>query len=298
MTALLRQVTGLLRQVAAAAALTTKDGNRVTGLLRGIVFHLCLYGFGIFSALAMIGILRMKPHSPLMVKYGEFICPFLLRVAGVKLVVNGKENMVPIKDKSYIIISNHVTTLDVPIHMVSLNCFDISYIYSSKTVLAIPVVGKWIARIFNSFGWLGINPDSALSFKLCIDKVTKLKKQLGKVRVAICPEGDRSKQGEINEFKKGAFYLAVLLDMPIVPILMQGVSRVHRVRTLPVYANKVGIQILPPIYPPKIKADMSNLSQVAISLNKQIEDLYTSIPRLNTHYDSYRLWQQLRAQNQ
>ncbi len=270
----------------------------IAAIGRGIYYHICLYGLGFLSALTMVFVLRMKPHSPLMVRFGAFICPLLVRAAGVKLIVEGKKNLLPIKDKSYIIISNHVTTLDVPIHMVALNCYDISYIYSSKTVLGMPVVGRFIARIFNSFGWLGINPDSSLSFKLCVDKVVKLKEKRNKVRVAICPEGDRSKEGEINEFKKGAFYLAVLMDMPIVPILMQGVSQVHKVRTLPVYANKVGIQILPPIYPPKIKSDMSNLSQVATSLNKQIESLYTSIPDLNKNHNSYRLWQQQRAYNQ
>ena len=265
-----------------------------TAILRGALYHFCLYGIGFFSALLLGGSYKLIPRLKKNVSYGyaRFMCHLLLRSSGVEISVNGKERFDALKDKSVILLSNHITTLDVPIQMHALHSYDITYMYSLKTVQGIPVIGYLVRFIFNSFDWLGVNPDKTITLKRFLDKVRLSRLHGTPIKIGIYPEGDRSKQGEINEFRGGAFYAAALLRLPIVPILVQGVLSVHKVRTFPVYANKVGVHILPPIHPQPLKEDLSNLHQIAADLRKKIKQLFTEIPDLNTDYNAYVRWQE------
>ena len=269
----------------------------IAAIFRGIVYHFLLYGVGTLSALLIaVTPYRFISKELLMLRFSQLMCFLLLKSAGIHLVVNGKKHLSQFKNRPVILISNHVTTLDVPIQMTAVGIYDIHYLYSLKTVLGIHIVGPFISFIFKSFGWFGVHPDNIISFKRCVDDIKRRSRRKKGMKIGIYPEGDRSKKGEINEFRNGAFYLAALLGIPMIPILMQGVLRIHRVRTLSVYADKVGIEILPPISPPKIKPDMSNLHKVAADLNRHVKELYTSVPNLNIDYNSYSLWEKKKTQ--
>jgi 1-acyl-sn-glycerol-3-phosphate acyltransferase len=41
----------------------------------------------------------------------------------------------------------------------------------------------------------------------------------------VFPEGTRSRDGRLNEFKKGAFVLAIRLGLPVVPVVCRGTRR-------------------------------------------------------------------------
>ena len=264
----------------------------IPAILRGILYHVLLYGVGFLSALFIAAICpRRGPTNRLMREFSQLICFLLLRSAGIDLVVHGREHLRAFTNRPVILLSNHVTTVDVPIQMTALGIYDIRYMYNQRTVLGIHGVGRLISFIFTSFGWFGVDPDKSISLKRCVDDIKRRSREERGLKIGLYPEGDRSKQGEINEFRSGAFYLAVLLGIPVIPILMQGVSRIHKVRTLPIYANKVGIRILPPIFPPRIGPDPSDLHNAAVALRRQVMTLYTSVPDLNTAYNSYELWQ-------
>lgn len=264
-----------------------------SAILRGILYHFSLYGIGLLTSLTLATSYKLIPsyRDKISLSYSRFMCRLLLRSAGVELIVAGKEHFDAFKNQPVILLSNHITTLDVPIQMSALRTYDIRYMYSLKTVLSIPVVGYIIQFIFNSFGWLGVDPDNVFTLKRFLERIQHSDKKAFRVKLGIYPEGDRSKKGEINEFRSGAFYLAVLLGLPILPILMQGVSRIHRVRTLPVYPRKVGVRILPPVFPPPIKEDLSNVHSIVAELQRKINRLYTAVPNLNMDYNAYALWE-------
>jgi len=50
-----------------------------------------------------------------------------------------------------------------------------------------------------------------------VDRVIELEKSL-----MVYPEGTRTKDGDLRDFKKGAFRIAVDNDLPIVPITLHG----------------------------------------------------------------------------
>ncbi|HEX6125926.1 MAG TPA: lysophospholipid acyltransferase family protein, partial [Pyrinomonadaceae bacterium] len=64
----------------------------------------------------------------------------------------------------------------------------------------------------------------------------------------IYPEGERAYDGELHKFKKGAAILATELELPIVPVAMDGLYKVWARRTMRIRPAKVKIQIGTPFY--------------------------------------------------
>ena len=67
------------------------------------------------------------------------------------------------------------------------------------------------------------------------------------VSVMIFPEGTRSPDGRMREFKKGGFMLALELGLPILPISISGSRHVLPNRTKRLLPGRVRIQVHPPI---------------------------------------------------
>tara|TARA_B110000037_G_scaffold222923_1_gene300518 strand:- start:769 stop:4512 length:3744 start_codon:yes stop_codon:yes gene_type:complete len=110
--------------------------------------------------------------------------------------------------KPSILIANHSSVLDIIITLT----------ISNKVVL---VTNKWV---YNSpfFGYLVRTAGFVLNTD--IEKnIESIKEKIADgYSIMIFPEGTRSYFGEIGRFKKGAFYLAELLEADITPILIHG----------------------------------------------------------------------------
>ena len=65
--------------------------------------------------------------------------------------------------------------------------------------------------------------------------------------VSIFPEGTRSKDGEIHNFKAGAFILAKDAEVPILPIVLDGTTSMTRKGWLINWSNRITIKILEPV---------------------------------------------------
>ncbi len=66
------------------------------------------------------------------------------------------------------------------------------------------------------------NTESALK------SIEKAKKRMAEKRLSplLYPEGTRSKTGEVQSFKRGAFYLAAKVGFPIIPVSVSGASKI------------------------------------------------------------------------
>jgi putative phosphoserine phosphatase/1-acylglycerol-3-phosphate O-acyltransferase len=65
--------------------------------------------------------------------------------------------------------------------------------------------------------------------------------------VMIAPEGTRSRDGRLGEFKLGAFHLACATGVPIVPLVMHGIPNVLPHGALIVRPGVVRIEVHEPI---------------------------------------------------
>ena len=63
----------------------------------------------------------------------------------------------------------------------------------------------------------------------------------------IYPEGTRSPDGRLQEFKKGAVVMAIKAGVPIVPVACSGAQRVMEKRSLVIHPGEIVVEFLPPI---------------------------------------------------
>ncbi|MFT4645089.1 MAG: 1-acyl-sn-glycerol-3-phosphate acyltransferase [Planctomycetota bacterium] len=110
--------------------------------------------------------------------------------------------------KPSILIANHSSVLDIIITLT----------ISSKVVL---VTNKWV---YNSpfFGYLVRTAGFVLNTDIEKDIDSIKEKMADGYSIMIFPEGTRSYFGEMGRFKKGAFYLAEMLEADITPVLIHG----------------------------------------------------------------------------
>ena len=74
--------------------------------------------------------------------------------------------------------------------------------------------------------------------------------------IAIAPEGTRTLSGQLGEFKKGAFHLALEAKVPITPIICFGGYHLwHPKSILPQRTGQVTLRFLPPIDTSKYSTD-------------------------------------------
>ena len=132
---------------------------------------------------------------------------YTIKTIGIDLEVKGLEN---IPDEACVFIGNHTSILDIPIMFYTIDRL-VGFV-AKKEMLKAPVIGTWLEKA-HCIPLDRENPREAI--KTINYGVELLKKGYS---LAIFPEGTRSKDGNIGEFKKGSLKLATKAKAPIVPI--------------------------------------------------------------------------------
>lgn len=141
----------------------------------------------------------------------------VLFISGVKLLVKGTENVE--QGKTYVYVSNHSSMFDIPALMAA---------FPGRVSI---VFKKELARI-PIFGWQLVtgpfilidrqNPEKAMK---SIERAKNLMSNKN-ISVVLFAEGTRSKTGEVQPFKRGAFYLAARVNHPIIPVAIRGADEI------------------------------------------------------------------------
>jgi 1-acyl-sn-glycerol-3-phosphate acyltransferase len=137
---------------------------------------------------------------------------WLLRTNGIHLRLEGMENLK--KDQSYILASNHASILDIPA-LISAASFPVRFL-AKKSLLWFPIFG-WVMYFS---GHILVDRQSAQSALRSLKKAPSLLKK--GISIVVFPEGTRSPDGEVKEFKRGAFLLAQHSKFPVVPVSITG----------------------------------------------------------------------------
>lgn len=182
------------------------------------------------------------------------ICSTLFGVPPrMRRTIEGLENID--KNKSYVMVINHNSGFDIfAAYKIPLNFRWVS----KKEVFYVPFMGP----LLFIHGDIPINRGNAAAAMAKVIEDGKL--WLGRgASVAIFPEGTRSKTGEMNRFKMGAFNLAKEAGVEILPIVMTGTNEYLHKNFMVNWRNRVGIRVLPPIPVEQVQAtDVKELSQL------------------------------------
>lgn len=202
----------------------------VTLLLTGVLITAYFSAAAVFMTL--IGATENSIH-----KVARLWARILLLVSGVKVEVQGVENV--LVDQPQIFMSNHQSGFDIFIVLAFIPG-QFRWI-AKKELFRIPV----FSRAMKTAGYIEIdrqNRERALeSLNIAAQKIREGKS------VMSFPEGTRSRDGRIKEFKHGMFHLALQAGVPIVPVTIVGASEIMPKRSLRIYPGKVRMIIDRPI---------------------------------------------------
>jgi len=161
----------------------------------------------------------------------------ILIVAGTPVRVEGIDNLKI--DGSVILMPNHQSNFDIP---VLLGCLPVQFRWLAKAELfTIPIFGRGM----RGCGYISIDRSNRKSaFRSLAEAAQKIRNG---VSVLIFPEGTRSRDGEIQPFKKGGFVLSVDAGVVIIPIVISGTRRVMPKGKLLIRRQPVTMKILAPI---------------------------------------------------
>jgi len=111
---------------------------------------------------------------------------------------------------------------------------------------------RFVAKTLNV---VPVNPDTELMRAM---KAGAIGLKHGKV-LNIYPEGERAFDGELHTFKKGAAILATELDLPIVPVALDGLHNVWARESWRIRPAKVKITIGSPFYAKEVIGSQKSL---------------------------------------
>jgi 1-acyl-sn-glycerol-3-phosphate acyltransferase len=219
----------------------------------GIVFAVITFPITLIVWLLVLPFDRDKKIIHWFLMYESLILSYLIPIWSIR--IEGRENA--IKGKTYIIISNHQSLLDILL----LNCLRYRYKWISKIELTkVPVIG-WYLKMAD---YIVINRGNEESKIEMLEKsYTFLKKGIS---IMIFPEGTRSLDNEIGFFKRGAFQLALQANLPLLPVLIDGTGGI-----LPKHGlifgsgHEIRIKVLDPVYPDSFGTD--NPENLALKLS-------------------------------
>lgn len=137
----------------------------------------------------------------------------VLRKAGIRVRIEGGEHLT--EGDGRIIASNHESWFDV-FALAAYLPGEYRFV-AKKELRRIPIFGRsWVAC-----GHVSIdrqNRESAVeSLAIAADQITERR-----LAVVMFPEGTRSRDGYLGEFKRGAFVLAIQAGVPVVPVAVLG----------------------------------------------------------------------------
>lgn len=159
--------------------------------------------------------------------------------AGVKVILTGLENVDP--KKPYILASNHQGWFDI---FAALGKLPIRFSWLAKEELfKIPILG----HAMRTAGYIPIDRSDHKKAISSMNKAAEIIRQ--GTSVFIFPEGTRSPDGVMMEFKKGGFVLAAKSNMPIVPIGISGSYRILPKGSWLIHPGEIRFSLGKPIHP-------------------------------------------------
>jgi 1-acyl-sn-glycerol-3-phosphate acyltransferase len=158
-------------------------------------------------------------------------------ITPIRVTVIGRENIK--KNQSYVVVSNHQSSYDI---LVLFGWLGIDLKWVIKTELRkYPVFGYAVEKGGN----IVIDRSNK---KEAYESLMKARQKIANgTSIIMLPEGTRSRTGQLGEFKKGAFWLAQQLDLPVLPITITNTRNILPPKTLDLFPGHAFMRIHKPV---------------------------------------------------
>lgn len=195
---------------------------------------------GIATMLTGISISLFGRYIP--IKGGDYYpakiwAKFMIRIFLLPIKVEGKENLDP--KQNYIFISNHQGAWDV---FVLFGYIGRNFKWMMKDSLRkMPFIGK---ACYDT-GHIFVNRSSPQK-EIFVKAIKTLKRGTA---MGIFAEGTRTRDGKLGEFKKGAFVIADMAQIPVVPVAIEGSYKLLPKKGIFMNWTPLKLTIMKPIQP-------------------------------------------------
>jgi 1-acyl-sn-glycerol-3-phosphate acyltransferase len=211
--------------------------HTLTAGIRTLVLVPLFFLLTLLMALLVIIVGRFGPDSPRIESLIQTWSRLFLRIPPVDYASSGSENVVP---GQYVVVSNHLSNFDIPLLFRTVP-LRIRFL-AKKEIYKIPLV----AQAMDTAGIVKIDRQSGMSTHEAINAAVAASRARG-YSLIVFPEGTRSRTGDMGEFKKGAFRIAVDGQLPILPVVINGTFAVNPPGKKMIYPGHADVRILEPI---------------------------------------------------
>jgi len=168
---------------------------------------------------------------------GRTWATYLLAASNIKVTVKGISNIN--LQGSHIFMANHTSNFDIPVLQA---CLPVHFRWLAKTELfKIPIFGWAMKRA----GYISIDRSNKESAIQSLKRTANIIKN--GASVIIFPEGTRSRNQNVQPFKKGGFVLAVDSGVPIVPVVLHGTWKIMPKNQIVIEPGHVFVEFKKPI---------------------------------------------------
>ncbi len=234
--------------------------DKILTFLFGAYFFIS--GFFMVSIAAIICLVTapFDPNRRILHHWGGiWAMMYIHSIPGWRVTYEGTENIDP--HKTYVLVANHSSF------------WDIWVLYGLNKPY------KWVSKesIFNVPN-VGLNMYLNQYVKIKRGDLKSIKEMMATCKywlkrgssIMLFPEGTRSEDGEIQNFRDGAFRLAVDCDVPVVPIIVTGTHEIYPKNAKALnFRSDIKVRVLPPVYP----ADFERSSGL---MRKHVHDLMSA----------------------
>ncbi len=160
----------------------------------------------------------------------------VLKVAGIKVKTIGLEKID--LSKPHVFVSNHASLFDITAVVVGVNRY--MRFLVKKEIASIPI-----------FGWATARAHIMIDREHGRDAVKSLYEAAKRISLGesaiLFAEGTRTKDGNLQPFKRGAFSLAIEAGVPIVPLTILGSFTIMKKGSIGLHKGEITIIVDPPV---------------------------------------------------
>jgi len=212
------------------------------------------------AALICLFTFPFDPNRRLLHYWGSFwAMMYIHTIPGWHIRYEGLDNIDP--KKTYVLVANHSSFWDI---WVLYGIYKPFKWVSKESIFKVPFVGH--NMYLNQY--VEIKRGDMKSIKEMMNTCKEWLKR--GASIMLFPEGTRSEDGELQNFRDGAFRLAVDCDVPVVPIIVKGTYEIlgKNSKTLN-FNSEIVVRALPPVYPADFDRSSGNMRKYVHELMKQ-----------------------------
>jgi len=197
-----------------------------------------------------------------------------LKILGIRVDISGREAVD--KKTRYVFMANHLSFIDGPM-LFRLIPQSVRVILK-KSVFRIPIVGQGMRFV----GFVPVDRKGIRGGKQSIETAGRLMRDRG-YSYLVFPEGTRSRDGRIQAFRRGGFFLAIEAGAPIVPISITGTFALMPKGSMFARSGRVRVRFHPPLPTQRYSRETMGglMTEVKAAIESGLQETGSTSPRPN-----------------